>query len=299
MMEYRKLGKTDLSISRVGFGTMSLELDGLTTERLLLDALEGGINYFDTADMYQQGLNESFLGRVFRGKREKIVLATKVGNQWRTDGSGWDWNPSKKYIINEVEKSLQRLQTDHIDLYQLHGGTMNDPIDEIIEAFELLKAAGKIRYYGISSIRPNVIREYVKRSSISSVMMQYSMLDRRPEEEVLALLLENQIAVLARGSIAKGLLVSKPSSNYLDYSAEEVNTAARAIQFISNGHRSSFATAVQFVFSNAAISAAVIGIRTENQLRDALAVDHSPEISKDHLKMLQSVLPVNKYHEHR
>ena len=79
------------------------------------------------------------------------------------------------------------MQTDHIDLYQLHGGTIQDNIDETIEAFELLKQQGKIRYYGISSIRPNVIKEYIKRSSIVSVMTQYSLLDRRPEEETLEL----------------------------------------------------------------------------------------------------------------
>ena len=154
-------------------------------ETLLLRALEGGINYFDTADMYLKGLSETILGRTFRGKRNQVILATKVGNQWRSDGSGWDWNPSKKYILESVEQSLNRLQTDYIDLYQLHGGTMEDPIDDIIEAFEFLQSAGKIRYYGISSIRPNVIREWVKRSSMVSVMMQYSLLDRRPEEEML------------------------------------------------------------------------------------------------------------------
>ena len=98
------------------------------------------------------------------------------------DGTG---TLQKNIFSSAVDQSLKRLQTDYIDLYQLHGGTIEDPIDEMIEAFETLKAAGKIRYYGISSIRPNVIREYVKRSSIVSVMMQYSLLDRRPEEEML------------------------------------------------------------------------------------------------------------------
>ncbi len=153
---------------------------------LVQEALEQGINYFDTADLYQHGAVESVLGRAFSGKRKQVILATKVGNQWRPDGSGWDWNPSKNYILNEVDESLQRLQTDYIDLYQLHGGTLEDPIDEVIETFESLQKAGKIRYYGISSVRPNVIREYAKRSSIISVMMQYSLIDRRPEEEMLS-----------------------------------------------------------------------------------------------------------------
>src|SRR5664279_2362257 len=195
-MEYRFLGKSDLNISRLGFGCMSLNPGDPLAEKILHMAADGGMNYFDTADLYQNGQNEMLLGRAFHDRRDKLILATKVGNQIRNDGSGWDWNPSKKYILSSIDKSLERLQTDYIDLYQLHGGTIEDPIDDVIEAFEMLKSAGKIRYYGISSIRPNVIWEYVKRSSMISVMMQYSLLDRRPEEEMLSLLNKSGIGVL-------------------------------------------------------------------------------------------------------
>src|SRR4029079_841005 len=125
-------------------------------------------------------------------------------NQWKNDGDGWTWNPRKEYILTAIDQSLKRLHTNYIDLYQLHGGTIDDPIDETIEAFELLKKQGKILHYGISSIRPNVIREYVKRSAIVSVMMQYSLADRRPEEAILDLLKQNNISVLARGVLAQG-----------------------------------------------------------------------------------------------
>jgi aryl-alcohol dehydrogenase-like predicted oxidoreductase len=278
---------------------MSLERDNPLNETLLLRAMAGGINYFDTADMYQKGLSETFLGRAFRGKREQVVLATKVGNQWRADGSGWDWNPSKKYILSAIEQSLKSLQTDYIDLYQLHGGTLEDPIDEIIEAFEFLKTAGKIRYYGISSIRPNVIREYVKRSSIISVMMQYSLLDRRPEEEMLPLLLENQVGVLARGSISKGLLVSKPPAPFLNYTAEEVGKAAFAIKFVTDIRHKPADTAIQYTLKHPAVCSAVVGIRTEEQLKDILGAGRSPALNANQMEALRSVLPVNKYMEHR
>jgi aryl-alcohol dehydrogenase-like predicted oxidoreductase len=299
MMEYQMLGKSLLNISRIGFGTMSLELNNPLTETLLQRALDGGINYFDTADMYQQGLNETFLGRAFQGKRKNIILATKVGNQWRADGSGWDWNPSKKYILSAIDQSLQRLQTDYIDLYQLHGGTLEDPIDEIIEAFEYLKTAGKILNYGISSIRPNVIREYVKRSSIISVMMQYSLLDRRPEESMLSFLSENKIGVLVRGSIAKGLLVSKPAENYLNYSADQVREMANTVKSISDKSHSPFETAVHFVLQQPAICTTVIGIRTMEQLQDALAAGGSSKLNSGQMKVLENVLPANKYMDHR
>jgi len=157
-MEYTSLGKSTLEISRIGFGAMSLKIGKDANAKLLHEAVAHGVNFFDTADLYDKGMNEESIGTALKEKRKELIIATKAGNQWRADGSGWDWNPNPKYILECVENSLQRLQTDYIDLYQLHGGTLEDPIDEIIGTFEQLKAQGKIRYYGISSIRPNVIR---------------------------------------------------------------------------------------------------------------------------------------------
>ena len=233
MNRYNQLGNSTLEISEIGFGCMSLSGTEPEQADILHHAMDLGINFFDTADLYNKGMNEISVGKALKTKRNKVILATKVGNQWRPDGSGWDWNPRKDYILNTVEGSLKRLQTDCIDLYQLHGGTINDAIDDTIAAFETLKQQGKIRYYGISSIRPNVIREYIKRSSIVSVMMQYSLLDRRPEESCLDLLKKNNIGVLARGTVAQGLLVDKAAKEYLQYSEKEVQTVAETVkQFI-------------------------------------------------------------------
>jgi aryl-alcohol dehydrogenase-like predicted oxidoreductase len=297
-MEYQLLGKSRLKISRIGFGAMSLELNNPHNESLLHNALDEGINFFDTADMYQKGLNEILLGRAFREKRNRIILATKVGNQWRADGSGWDWNPSKKNILSAVNHSLERLQTDYIDLYQLHGGTLEDPIDDIIEAFEQLKASGKILHYGISSIRPNVIREYVKRSDIISVMMQYSLLDRRPEESMLSFLSEKKVGVLARGSIAKGLLVSKPAESFLNYSTEQVEKMKAALRSVSNRF-SPFETATGYVLQHPPVCSAVIGIRTKEQLQNAIDGRHSQKLTPSQIKDLGDILPANKYIDHR
>jgi len=299
MMDYRMLGDSDLKISRIGFGTMSLEPDNHSAIHLLHQALDKGINYFDTADMYQKGLNEALLGKAFKGKRDQLILGTKVGNIWRPDGSGWDWKPSKKYILSEIENSLQRLQTDYIDLYQLHGGTLDDPIDEIIEAFEWLKMQGKIRYYGLSSIRPNVIREYVKKSSIVSVMMQYSLLDRRPEEEMLPFLQDHAIGVLARGTVAKGLLISKPPEPYLNYSSEQIGSASLKVKETSDQKRGPASTAIQIVLENKIIHAAIVGIRNKKHLEDALQSLESPIISSEELEMLKQSIPVNYYSEFR
>ncbi len=298
-MKYRPLGTSDLQVSEVSFGCMSLGEDQATNTQLLHKALDKGINLFDTADLYQQGLNESTVGRTFKGMREKVLLATKVGNQWRADGSGWDWNPTKAYILEAVEKSLQRLQTDYIDLYQLHGGTMDDPIDETIEAFELLKQQGKIRHWGISSIRPNVIRAFVERSALVSVMMQYSLLDRRPEESMLDLLHTHKIGVLARGSLAQGLLIKKAPKPYLTHTAATVAQAAEAIYTLAEDHHSAVAVAVQYALHPPAVATAVLGIRTDQQLVDALGIADSPRLESQQLETLRKAVPQIVYEQHR
>jgi aryl-alcohol dehydrogenase-like predicted oxidoreductase len=278
---------------------MSLAGSDESNAKILHRAIDAGINFFDTADLYNKGMNEVSVGKALKAKRKEIVLATKVGNQWRPDGSGWNWNPRKEYILLAAEESLRRLQTDHIDLYQLHGGTIDDPIDETIEAFELLKQQGKIRYYGISSIRPNVIRDYVQRSEIVSVMMQYSLLDRRPEENCLELLRENKTGVLVRGSIAQGLLVDKPAKEYLQYSAPEVTKAAQAVKTASGGRRTASQTALRYVLNHPAVTSAVVGIRTIEQLEEAVETTNTSVLSSEDLVILQQSINPNKYDQHR
>lgn len=299
LMNYNRLGNSDLLISSIGFGCMSLKGDQQENMSIIDRAIDHGVNYFDTADIYDKGLNEISVGKALKGKREKVVIATKAGNVLRSDGSGLDWNPSKDHILYAVEESLKRLQTNYIDLYQLHGGTLEDRIDETIEAFEILKGQGKIRFYGISSIRPNVIREYVSKFNIVSVMMQYSLLDRRPEEACLQLLQDNNIGVLARGSLASGLLVNKPAKAFLDYSPAQVETAALAIRNLSGDTRTNAQTAIKFVLQNSAITSAVLGIRTLEQLEDAVNTIAAPDLTNTELEVLHNALPVNFYEQHR
>jgi aryl-alcohol dehydrogenase-like predicted oxidoreductase len=298
-VKYKILGKSNLEVSGIAFGCMSLPKDNyLENEKLLLMAREKGINFFDTADLYDNGENEITLGKALKLFREKVIISTKVGNQLRPDGKSWNWNPTKDYILSAVEKSLKRLQTDYIDLYQLHGGTINDPISETIEAFEILKQQGKIRYYGISSIRPNVIREYVKRSAIVSVMMQYSLLDRRPAQTCLPLLQENNIGVLTRGSLAKGILTGKPGDSYLDYNQIEISEGVRAIDVRSKGGRTAAQTAIQFALHHPAVTSAVVGIRTEDQLNDAIGALEKPPLTEAEYLEIAGSIPVNYYKEH-
>jgi aryl-alcohol dehydrogenase-like predicted oxidoreductase len=278
---------------------MSLKPDQKDFNNIIDAAIDRGINYFDTADLYDKGLNETLLGKAFKGKRDKVIIATKAGNQWRADGSGWDWNPRKEYILKCADESLKRLQIDYIDLYQSHGGTMEDNIDETIEAYEILLKQGKIRYYGLSSIRPNVIREFIKKSNIVSVMTQYSLLDRRPEESTLQLLHENNIGVLVRGSVATGLLANKPAKPYLNYNENQIADAANAVKSVSSNKRNAAQTAIQYVLKNPAVTSAIVGMRTMEQLKEAVETVNTPGLTEEETEILREAVPVNFYEQHR
>ena len=299
-MHYATLGTTDLRVSRVGFGGMSLGADAAADRRLLAQAQAGGITLFDTADLYEHGRNEELFGAAFGHCRAQVVLATKVGNQWRPDGQGWDWNPSAAYIRQAAEASLRRLRTDYIDLYQLHGGTLADPHEEVVEAFERLREQGKIRHYGISSIRPNVIRRYVPGTGLSSVMLQLSLLDQRPLETVLPHLATHGVGVLARGVLAQGLLAGKPVREYLGHPAAVVQADAAAVAAVATRlQRPPAEVAGRFVLDTPGVTAAVLGIRTPAQLAEALQLARSTPLPPEARQELLRAAPANIYEAHR
>lgn len=306
-MKKNRLGTSELYVSELSLGCMSLGTDEHKAKEIIHRALDAGINYLDTADLYDYGINEEIVGKAVQGKRDQVIIGTKVGNRFEPGKEGWYWDPSKTYIQKEVKESLRRLNLDYIDLYQLHGGTIEDHIDETIEAFEELKEEGIIRYYGISSIRPNVIREYVKRSNIVSVMMQYSLLDRRPEEEILDLLHTNQISVLARGPLAKGMLTDhglesierKGKDGYLDYSYQELKEIAAQFLNMRNEHQNGASLALQYVLYHPAVATAVFGASSMKQLEDILKFVDSPPLGEDRYQQLKNLSRPIQYQHHR
>mgnify|MGYP006289241257 CR=1 FL=1 len=294
-MRYRKLGHSGIEVSELSIGAMSFRADQPKVAHDILNyGIEQGINLIDTADLYEHGENEKLIGECIKNRRSDLVIATKVGNRWRDDGSGWDWVPTKDYILKAVDQSLKRLQTDYIDLYQLHGGTIDDPMDEVIEAFEMLIEAGKIRAYGISSIRPNTIRLFTDIGRPTSIMMQYSLLDRRPEEKMLNYLREQSIGVLARGVLAKGLLAAKPATPFLKYTESEVSELQKDMQKQGN----IAAIALSFVLKNSALSSALVGFSSLNQIKEIMKAYDEVETLEFPDEIVQ-VLPPNYDEKHR
>lgn len=297
MMKLVKLSDTDLFISEVGLGCMSLKGDLKHDQSIIFKALDCGINFLDTADLYQSGLNETVIGAAIQGKRNQVVLATKGGNQLSKDGQTWTWNPRKSSIMHAVEESLKRLKTDYIDLYQLHGGTIEDPFEEIFEAFEMLKSQGKIRAFGISSIRPNVIRKVSKMNGLATLMSSYSPLDRRPEEEIFDLAKTANLGVLIRGVFAKGALIKKSNAGFLNFSALEVQDFHTKIH--DYGFRAE-AILIRFGLSPPAVTALIIGASSLVQMEKIIGgYAESFSISTAIIDQIKSKFPAEKYDLHR
>ncbi len=304
LLKKRKLGNSDLWVTELGLGCMSIGTEEKAAREIIETALDEGINYFDTADLYDFGENEKIVGSALKEVREKVIIATKVGNRWKPDKTGWSWDPSKTYIKEAVKQSLKRLNTDYIDLYQLHGGTIEDDIDDVIEAFEELQAEGFIRYYGISSIRPNVIREYVKKSNLVSVMMQYSILDRRPEEEALPLLHKHGIGAVTRGPLAKGLLSDKllekvTAKGYQDYSQIELLEVLPALKDKLAEHRSFTEIALHYNLGHPAVASVVAGASNPDQVRSNVRAVNSQALTQEELTLIKKISKANVYKEHR
>lgn len=299
-MKKRELGRSGLSVSEIGLGCMSLPPEKEQAKKIVDAAIDHGITFFDTADLYDKGENEKVVGLSLQGKRHDIILATKVGNKWNDDGTSWSWDSSKPYITKQVKASLRRLQTDYIDLYQLHGGTMENNLEEAIDAFESLKREGLIRAYGISSIRPNVIQRFLSGSEASTVMMQYSMLDRRPEEW-LDMIASHDASVLTRGSLAKGLLTAEAmkraekSNGYEQYSKDSLNETLSKLEENSSEMTS---LALAFILQNKPVSAILAGASSVDQVNKTMDAYHQ-SITSDHLESVKDLLRKDQYTEHR
>lgn len=300
-MKMNRLGNSELIVSEIGLGCMSLGTEESKAIGLIHEALDRGVNFLDTADLYDAGTNEEIVGKAIKGRRDRVILATKVGNRRIPGQDGWFWDASKSYILSAVKDSLRRLGTDYIDLYQLHGGTIEDPIDDTIEAFEQLKREGVIREYGISSIRPNVIREYVSRSSIVSVMNQYSIVDRRGEEEVFPLLQEHQISVIARGPLASGALAAnrEPAKGVLDYELDELRELRRKLQDLETPERNLTQLAIRYSLAHPAVAVVIPGASSREQLLQNLAAAEVPELSTKEVELIRSLSKANQYTLHR
>lgn len=294
--------KSGIEISELGLGCMSLGTDYKKAQPIIESAIDNGITYFDTADIYDQGVNEEIVGKALKKyqNRDDIVIGTKVGNRLTDDGH-MTWDPSKKHIKESVKGSLKRLGLNHLDLYQLHGGTIDDPLDETISAFDELKQEGYIRAYGISSIRPNVIDYYLKNSQIVTLMSQFNLIDNRPES-LINDVHDKQVKILARGPVFKGLLTSKSvdvidekfKNGVLDYTQDELGSTIASIKELESNLT---ALSFKYLTSHDAMGSIIVGASSVEQLEENVR-NYYKEISLDQIKSARNRVKDIEYTQH-
>ena len=302
-MDHARLGRTGLQVSRLCLGTMTfgLQSEESTAVAILDRAAEGGIDFLDTSDAYPlggdlstRGITEEILGRWLRGKRDRFIVATKCFAP--TGPAPFDAGNSRKHILAAVDASLRRLQTDYIDLYQLHGYDQATPIDETLSALDDLIHAGKVRYIGCSNfltyqlVRAIGRSETLRLARFDSVQPRYNLLFRQIEREMLPFCREEGVGVIPYNPIAGGLLSGKHSrtapppegtrftlgnaaQNYQDryWHDREFDTVDALRQHADKAGISLVTLAVAWVLANPAITAPIIGASRPEQLDASLA----------------------------
>lgn len=216
-MNYRRLGSSGMQVSALGLGTNSFgkRADEATSTRIIHHALDHGINFIDTANIYTGTESERIIGQALEGRRHEVVLATKAG---LPRGQGPNASGSSRYhIMQELENSLRRLKTDYVDLFQIHTFDPHTPLDETLRALDDLVRAGKVRYIGASNY---AAWEIMKALSISdskgysryvSTQISYSLADRTPEAELVPLCLDQGVGIIPYFPLAGGILSGKYS----------------------------------------------------------------------------------------
>jgi 1-deoxyxylulose-5-phosphate synthase len=306
-MQYRRFGRTGLNVSRLCLGTMTF---GLQTEenvsRSIMDrAAEAGVNFIDTADVYPLGGTDDLVGRTEEivgrwlkdspARRSEFILATKAVG--KMGPSAWDQGASRKHLLDAIDASLKRLNTDYVDLYQLHSDDLDTPLDETLEALDTIVRHGKARYVGVSNFLAYRLATALGRSDFLrvarfvSVQPRYNLLFRQIERELLPLATDEHLAVIPYNPLAGGLLTGKhkhdaaPSEGRFTetvgeagamyqkryWHEREFETIEKLKQIVGATGESLTKTSVAWVLANPAVTSAIIGASRPDQLSDTLA----------------------------
>jgi aryl-alcohol dehydrogenase-like predicted oxidoreductase len=302
-MHHVSLGRTGLRVSELCLGTMTfgLQCDEPTSIAILDAAYDAGIDFLDAADVYPLcggldtvGRTEEIIGRWLEGKRDQVIVATKcVG---ATGEKPWQQGMSRKHVLDAIDASLRRLRTDYVDLYQLHSDDPGTPIDEVLEALDLVVRSGKARYVGVSNWLAYRLARAVGRSEtrglvrFDSVQPRYNLLFRQVERELLPLCLDEGIGVIPYNPLAGGLLsgkhrggaepepgtrftVARAGSMYQQryWHDREFATVEALRPLAADAGMSLVTLAVAWVAAHPAVTAPIIGASRPEQLADSVA----------------------------
>ncbi len=307
-MQYRDFGKTGIKVSEIGFGCWAIGGNshgnsyGPTIDKNSIDAvnraLDLGLNFFDTADVYGWGHSEELLGKTLRGKRDRVVLATKVGADFYQGHGFQTFTP--EYIRYALEKSLTRLQTDYIDVYQLH----NPPIkllsrEETFAPLKELKKEGKIRAFGVSVFTPVEGVTALNVGKPDCIQITYNIFSWRAEEQLFPLAFESGCAIIAREPLANGFLSGKYETKprfaagdfrknwpleYIQARAE----AARQLNFLKHTEQTMCQGALRFALADRSVTCTVVGMKDIEMVEENLAASGSA-LSREEVRLVRAL----------
>jgi aryl-alcohol dehydrogenase-like predicted oxidoreductase len=301
-----RLGRTGLTVSRLALGTMTfgLQTEESVAHQILDTAAEGGINFLDTADVYPLGGGLDLVGRTEEivgnwlveepGRRANYVIATKAFGVM--GANSWNQGASRRHLLDAIDASLDRLQTDYVDLYQLHGDDLNTPLDETLEALDVIVKSGRARYIGVSNFLAYRLAkalgraETLRLAKFVSIQPRYSLLFREIERELLPLAIEDGLGVISYNPLAGGLLTGKhkkgtaptegtrftlgnAAERYQDrYWADRYFDTVTELEKLAQQAGVPLTTlSVAWVMANPAITAPLLGASRPEQLADTLA----------------------------
>jgi aryl-alcohol dehydrogenase-like predicted oxidoreductase len=312
-MKTRQLGRTGIRVSEIGTGLWAAGGDqwGPTDDREVLNAIERslglGVNFYDTADVYGNGHSEELLGRAMKGRREKFVVATKIGWIGYNGAAGHSGYGSADAVVKGVELNLRRLGTDFVDLIQCHIGHRESTMENFLEGFRLLRQSGKARAFGVSTSDFSYLRAFNASGDCGAVQVDYSILNRTPEKDVLPYCLEKGLGVIVRGGLAMGLLTGKfgPSTtfpqgdfrkNWLtdpEQNRTFLEDLAKVDRLKKSISRPLIGLALKFCLARPEVSTVIPGAKTARQVETNAAVSESPALTAEEKEIIAEVTPAS------
>lgn len=292
-MEYRKLGSSDLNLSVIGFGAWGIggkpfwssEGDNMSVKSIQ-KAYDLGINFFDTAPVYGFGLSEKLIGKALKKVRGQVILATKCGLRWEKESLGAiTKNATRESILEEIDQSLERLDTDYIDLYQVHWPDGKTPPEETMAALLEIQKQGKIRHIGVSNYSVAQMQECLKSGPVVSLQPEYSLLARSIEKETVPFCLINDIGIIAYSSLASGVLTGKYDRNtkFKDWRSKGIIGQFTGEAFVKNIEKverlkavaesegkTCGQMAVNWVTHQPGVASALVGVKNDRQVAENL-----------------------------
>jgi myo-inositol catabolism protein IolS len=308
-MELRKLGKTGLDVSEIGFGAWAIggdawgKVDDEQSIQAMNHAFEMGVNFFDTADVYGEGHSETLVKELINDKRDQIILSTKGGLLGHTRKPEPIYDRPEK-VIQAFEDSLSRLQTDYIDVYFCHiWWHVEQETDAFLTAFDKLKRDGKVRAVGVSTDNFEYLKTFNLHKSIDVLQVEYSILNRAAENEILPYCEDENIGVVVRGPLQKGLLTGKFTKEttftgndvrqHWDQKwFEEQLDKVEGLKDLEKEDRTLGQLALQFVLSHPAVATAIPGAKSPRQVEQNVDASARSLLSQEELNYINKINPL-------